>query len=369
MANGQNAVAVNNRNQNQLTPVQRAQLFSMSTRQNWQQEPVLTAQPNSTISFDIPKVRLLSRIRLLVEATLTATHASQNTFTPKRFAPYSLLRNVRVDANNGFSPWSVSGMGAYLHMLCSSPHASQLVPVIGSNNQLGRARAVMGNEASASGKDNTIRFVVDLPIALNDRDPIGLILAQNQETLITVTVDVGDASDLVADSSGYTLDLSNVKITPLVESFSIPPDPRAIPDLGTLKLVQELRERSSGGVHHVRLPVGLTYRRLIFYIEDENSGAPLRDDQFGGPFRLLFNQADNPYRISPTLLAAINQEQYRQVLPEGVYAFDFSYQGIPNYGGSRDYVDTERLTEFWLEFSYAQAAQVRVIYETLSRLA
>src|SRR5690625_384646 len=95
--------------ENRLTPQQRAQLFAQTTRQNWQMIPSRTGGEGETVQFDLPKVRLTSRVRLLVEAKVTATHPSESSYTPAPFAPFTALRRVTVDMNNGFSPFSVSG--------------------------------------------------------------------------------------------------------------------------------------------------------------------------------------------------------------------------------------------------------------------
>ena len=72
--------------------------------------------------------------------------------------------------------------------------------------------------------------------------------------------------------------------------------------------------------------------------------------------------------MKPLDLACENFEQYDGALPTGVYVFDFSDNGIRNMGNARDYIDTERMTEFWLKFTAGAAGTVKIFYETLSRL-
>ena len=67
---------------NKLTPAQRAILFAQATRQNIQPLPAISASENSAISFNLHKVRLTSKLQLLVSATLTATHATETSYTP-----------------------------------------------------------------------------------------------------------------------------------------------------------------------------------------------------------------------------------------------------------------------------------------------
>jgi hypothetical protein len=345
----------------QRNPQQAAQMFGQMTRQNFQMLPAIAAAESSTVSFNIPKVRLTSRIRVMVEATLTVTHASATTYTPAAFAPFSLLRNVSLDMNNGFKPFSVSGLQLYMYSLMT------IDADVMTAQTSGRGKVVQGLTASSGGTANKVRFLIDLPLTLNDRDPVGLVLTQNQETTVTVTLDFNAASSLLASTSGYTLALSNFILTPMVESFTIPAVPDAFPDLSILKLVQSSKQVISGaGTQTFKFPVGTTFRKFAFYVEDSSGG--VADTSITSDIQILFNQADNPYKINPRVLAMYNHEQFRKPLPQGMYAFDFSYQGIANYGGTRDYIETEKLTEYWLQFDVAAAGNITVVYETLSRL-
>jgi hypothetical protein len=167
--------------------------------------------------------------------------------------------------------------------------------------------------------------------------------------------------------NGDIVAFKEMNITPMVETFSIPPIPQAFPDISILKLVSAKRDLYSGGVSTVRLPVGTIYRKLVLQFENED-GSPVLDEDFSGNLELVFNQADIPYSIKPSILSSLNHKQFGRILPDGVFVFDMSYQGVPNLGNSRDYIDTERLTEFWVRFSTPNAGHVSVISETLSRL-
>lgn len=355
----------------QITPAQRAELFAQMTREHIQPIASQVGVADARLSFTLPKARLLSKISLLVEATLTAVHASLTTYTPHVFAPYNLLRQVRVETNFGFNPWRASGRDIYFMTLLSRfadihvpQHLAQAT--IAAN----RERAVQGITASPSaGTVNTVRFMLDLPITLNERDPVGLILLQNEETVVTVHCDIGTAADIAPAAAGFTFTLGNVTITPIVQSFSIPVQPEAFPDISILKLVQSQHETiAAAGPRELRLPTGTTYRKLLLFVADA-AGAGVPDSWLTGEMELVFNQADTPYRIRPVALAKRNAEQFARVLPAGLYAFDFSAgMGLPNYSGARDYVDTERLTEFWVRLNPSAAGSVTVISEILSQM-
>ncbi|MNM27068.1 hypothetical protein D3C81_375500 [compost metagenome] len=346
----------------QITPAMAAQNFAQATRQNMQMLPAIAGAESSTISFNLPKVRLTSKVRVMVEATVNVKHASATIYTPPAFGPYALIRKVGIEVQNGFRPFNVSG--EELQMMNYLDNDSQIyVP-----QTSGRGKVVQGVAASAAGVDNVIRFPLELPFTLNDRDPIGMILTQNQETTVSVTIDTNAVTSLLANTSGYTVVLKSLTFTPMVESFTIPASELAFPDLSILKMVQSSRQSIAGaGEQTIKLPTGQTYRRIAIYL-DNGSGVGLDDSAITGNFEVLFNQADTPYKVSPKQLAAINHEQYGRPLPNGLYAFDFTYQGFANFGGSRDYVDTQRLTEFWIKFVAPAAGNVTVVYETLSQM-
>ena len=347
----------------QISAQERASLFIKSTRQNYQMLPKqrVTGE-NSTVQFTLPKVRLLSKILIEVEATATLT-SSAGTIAQNRFAPYNILRRVSLDMNNGFSPFIVSGKDLYLYNLVSS-NSEIFEP---SSNP--KANTYIENVASAGGTDNKIKFTLALQTTLNDRDPVGLVLLQNDEVNVTLTLDVdtlANAYNLNA-GNGDIVAFKDMTITPMVETFSIPPIPQAFPDISILKLISAKRDLFSGGVSTVKLPVGTIYRKLILQFENED-GSPVLDEDFAGNLELVFNQADIPYSIKPSLLSSLNHKQFGRILPDGIFVFELSHQGVPNLGNSRDYIDTERLTEFWVRFSTPNAGHVSVVSETLSRL-
>ena len=347
----------------QVSPQERAAMFNQLTRRNWQNLGTRTVAENGTVSFDLPKARLLKGLKVMVEATVRATHASLTTYAPHEDAPFNFLRRAEVSINNGFSPFSISGQSLQLYNISLNDDGVQLM----ARNTVGRHRVVQGLVSSAGGVDNIVRFGLELPVMVNPRDPVGLVLLQNEETLVTVNFTVGTRADLAPDAAGFTYVLSNIRVTLLSDTFTIPVVHEAFPDISILKLVHERTETVIAGENIIRLPIGLTYRKLGFI---HYTAAPIRatDANITSPIELIFNQAEIPYRILPQELANVNTEQYGAPLPMGMFMFDFSDNGKVNLGSARDYVDTERLTEFWLKFNSSIPGTVRIMYEALSRL-
>lgn len=348
------------------TAQQRAQLFAMSTRQNMQMLPTETVTGGAkTVQFTLPKARLLSSILVRVNATVNIKSVASAVPPEDIFTPFKIIRRISLDLNNGFSPYTISGEGAAAYNMIDI-HPDILTH---DKNNTGAYTYVPGLKASTSGIDNTFSFTLSLPVTTNPRDAVGMILLQSNENLTTLSVDLANGGDILDNAEGYTVDIKNVKITPMVESFSIPANQNAIPDLTVLKLVNERFDSlPSSGQQIVKLSTGTIYRKILFILEDEN-GNPMADSDISAPFQLVFNQADTNYSIDAEVLRVYNQKMLGYSLPKGMYVFDFSNSGsFPNLGGTRDFISSENLTEFWLRFNTTKKGKIRVITECLSRL-
>lgn len=329
-----------------LTASQRAQIFAVSTRQNMQMlaKQTATSFPN-TLQFNLPKARLLAGLYLNVKMTFgTALGTAPD---PEKVG--KIIRRLSLDLNNGFAPFVLSGSEARMYNLID----------LNSFN--------IKNEwfQKFSSDKKTVDLNFHLPCTTNPRDPVGLILLQNDQTNVTLNVDLGLGSE-----AGLNVEPSKVEVQVMAETFSIPASQQAYPDLTVIKLVNGRKESlPSEGQQIVKLPTGTIYRKLIFKLTDAN-GAPMTVDKVTSNIELVFNQADINYSIDPSMLRILNEKQLGQALPEGVYAFDFSNSGgLPNLGGTRDFIDSANLTEFWLRFTTKEAGKVEVVTETLARLS
>lgn len=355
---------------------QKNMIWASLTKKHIQKLPSVAIDESNTYSFDIPKSRYLSKVGVLIEGTFKLIHASETTATLKRFAPYEWLTGIKVDINNGFSPFKTNGKGLYLFNLLN-PNTYNMKSVISNDLTPSRTTEVCSvaatSSASSSGVTNTLKMYLELPLTINDRDPVGMINTQDQSTNVNVTMDFGNlVSSLLGTTTGFTSGTHSFTCTPFVESFTIPANPisqnplEPLLDLQTLKLVQsESKTVSATGEETLKLPIGTTYRRIIFDIHSSNTG--LTDAQVTN-FMIAQNQADKPLNITGKQLQAINQNNYGWVLPDGIWVFDFTYQGSPNYGGSRDYIDTQNLNEFWAMIQMGTTGTINYHYESLVRL-
>lgn len=349
-----------------LTAQQRAQLFAMSTRQNMQMLPTETLQGfNTSAQFQLPKARLLSNILVNVTAKLTLKHATKTSVTVPRECVYRMINRWSLDLNNGFQPFVLTGEEIALYNMV---HRNGNV----SKDITEYTDELTSFTVSSSGTTTNLNFTIELPVTLNGRDPIGLIMLQNEQTQVTLNASVGSASDLFVGENltGFTCTMENVKITPMVTTYSIPNNSNAVPDLSVLKLVNGRQESMpSSGQQVIKLSTGTIYRKLLFKIVDAD-GAGMDVSKVTAPIQLIFNQADINYSIDPKMLRILNERELGYALPTGVFLFDFSATGgIVDMGGTRDYIDTEKLSEFWLRFSTAEKGKCMVVSECLARLA
>ena len=345
-----------------ISAEQRAANFKQLTRRNWQNLGSKTiANTGGSAIFELPRARLLAACRIMIDATVTVTHAASTAPTPADLAPYSLVKKINLNLNNGFAPVELTGQSAYI--VNATLKAAQAAAATS-----GRGNAVLGLTSSAGGTANVLHLVIDVPSELNPRDPVGLILLQNVDTLANLEVQTGAIGDVFPAAGGFTFVLGTVTVTVMTDTFSIPADPSAVPDISILKSYKGRTEAMQAGENIVKLPVGQTYRKLWFTIRN-SSAVRLGDANITSPIELVLDQNETPYKVAPKFIAADNAASYDGTLPDGIYVFDFSDNGIPNLGSSRDLIDTQRITEFWLRFTSDTAGTVEYGYELLSRLA
>lgn len=345
---------------NQVPASVRAQNFVLNTSKYLQKLSKKSFEENTTLSWDLPKVRFLSKISLICKGTFKATHASKTSYTKSTFDKYNLLRRVRMTLNNSFNPYNISGA-----MLAQYNKINKITHSTVDNFSLD----VLGNVVSSGGTSNSLSFVIELPITLNERDPYGLLMLQNEQTLATLNLDTSTLASIMTDTDITLADMS-IEITPVIESFSIPQRPDSVPDFSLIKLVNEQSEMIVGTDEMtVMVPIGNTYRKIWLYLASDANFTPISHAKIK-EFHLILNQADYPIVIPADYVAYQNKKNYDGALGVGTYCFDFSEQGLANLGGSRDYLDTERLTRLELKIVFdGLTGSTNYVYLNSERIA
>lgn len=349
-----------------MTVQQRNALFAQATRQNIQgMAKKKITQGATTVSFEIPKARLLSKIWLEIDYKFKLKSSTVTSVNTSKLTPYAPIRRISLDLNNGWSPYVLDGK-SYAVLAGMRQQSHVVYPQ--SESEKGFCYCPETLTVSSTGVSNTMRTTIELPLCLNDRDPIGIILAQSPETLIEVKVDFEPESSMIPLEDGVTLEVEEITVQPIVETFSIPAVQEAFPDISVVKLCTSRTEMFAGnGQNLIDLVTGTIYRKIAFIIEDLD-GNPFSDDDITSNIDLIFNTADVNYSIPAKLIRHKNEMQFGEEQPKGVYIFDFSDNGIPNYGGTRDYIDSTKLTMFQVRFNSNKAGRIRIVSENLARL-
>ena len=350
-----------------MTVQQRNALFAQATRQNIQgMAKKKITQGATTVSFEIPKARLLSKIWLEIDYKFTLTSPTVDRVDTTKLTPYAPIRRISLDLNNGWSPYVLDGK-SYAVLAGMRQQSHVVYPQAESKEGFCYCPEYFDLSADDSTQHN-MRTTIELPLCLNDRDPIGIILAQSPETLIEVKVDFEPESNMIPLPEGVTLTVNEITVQPIVETFSIPAVQEAFPDISVVKLCTSRTEMFAGnGQNLIDLVTGTIYRKIAFIIEDLD-GNPFSDDDITSNIDLIFNTADVNYSIPAKLIRHKNEMQFGEEQPKGVYIFDFSDNGIPNYGGTRDYIDSTKLTMFQVRFNSNKAGRIRIVSENLARL-
>lgn len=349
-----------------MTVQQRNSLFAQATRQNIQgMAKKKITQGATTVSFEIPKARLLSKIWLEIDYKFKLKSSTVTSVNTSKLTPYAPIRRISLDLNNGWSPYVLDGK-SYAVLAGMRQQSHVVYPQ--SESEKGFCYCPATLSVSSTGVSNTMRTTIELPLCLNDRDPIGIILAQSPETLIEVKVDFEPEASMIPLQDGVTLEVEEITVQPIVETFSIPAVQEAFPDISVVKLCTSRTEMFAGnGQNLIDLVTGTIYRKIAFIIEDLD-GNPFSDEDITSNIDLIFNTADVNYSIPAKLIRHKNEMQFGEEQPKGVYIFDFSDNGIPNYGGTRDYIDSTKLTMFQVRFNSNKAGRIRIVSENLARL-
>jgi hypothetical protein len=308
-----------------ISPEQRAAAFNAATRQKFTSVPSQAFAASAPMQFILPRVGLLARLFLHFSGTLTVTLGAGSAVVAPR-GPWQLANRLRLLANSTLAIVDLSGFGAYVANLLTDWAGSESRPgsyaaAFTATNQPQYdppAIAEVARYAVAAGA-NTIDFTLELPVKLSESDPIGLIVAQNPQTTLTLEVQQGAIADLVTLAGGATATLTGTWSV-AVEYFEAPADPAAMPDMTFVHVWQETRTAvGNTGAVPVRLLTGDTYLQVAHIVQ--LNGTLNRADVERS--RIVLNDADSPYSLERWFQLYLQRRRYGKDLPEGVFVHDF----------------------------------------------
>lgn len=325
--------------------------FLNATRQNKRKIKTIAFESGNRVSYDLPATGLLANLYVRVKGTLTITNGTGGATlkAAQQSRPFGLLDRIQLTANSGTDIVNASGFGLFLRNLMTD-NAYPDIPA--ANTVEGETGNPVYQFASAAGA-NTVEFSLKIPVVNNDRDLAGLIMLQNRETLMTLTLDFANPTNLFTLTGTATVDFSgNAEIT--MEYFSVPADEKDYPDLSIVHTILEDKVDIDGtGDVQYTVPRGNIYMRMIHraILNDAPAGYDDIDR-----LTLQYNQSEQPYMIDAHDVFVQQRERYKRDLPKGVLAWDFSYQGQAGLGGARDLVNSRAITDFLSIVRVASAA-------------
>jgi hypothetical protein len=294
--------------------------FVANTRRKIVQIPTQTRPTGGgTTSINLPKTGLLAGIFLAIRGTVTGT---VTTASPLGYA--AVINRVRLTLNSGIDIFNVSGAG--YNYLLRNVLESEYVDIAGQSN---------ATSAVAAGAFNLDMFI---PIAINMRDPLGLILLQNEQTLLTLNIDWAADTNVVL-TGGATVAATAV---PYIELFTVPVDPQDFPPINIIHQILEDQQAISGAQDWVyNWPRGNTYLQVLHGV---GIGAAGSDGFTKAQIRV--NQSDYLQSTDVPFLDLEFRRIRGRVRPAGGIFFDLlGTSGLGNYGLTRDVFNSSLVTD------------------------
>lgn len=294
--------------------------FVANTRRKIIQLPIQTKPAGGgTTSINLPKTGLLASISLAIRGSVTGT---VTTASPLGFA--SVISRIRLTLNSGIDIFNVSGAG--YHYLLRNVLESEYIDIASQSN------ATSTVTAAAFNLDTII------PIAINLRDPLGLILLQNEQTLLTLNIDWNADTNVVLTGGGTVAATAE----PYLELFTVPVDPQDFPPINIVHQVLEDQQAVSGAGDWVyNWPRGNTYLQVLHGCGIGAAGT----DSFSKAV-IRVNQSDYLQNTDVPYLDIEFRRMRGRARPAGGIYYDLlASSGLGNYGLTRDVFNSALVTD------------------------
>lgn len=305
--------------------------FNDATRREIETLPqaAMAAGGGNVVRIDIPRVGIASHIYLAIRGSVVNGATAPTGPNPLGYA--SLIQNVRVTANNGNDIFNMSGPG--YHYLFRRYLDLGQDPLPQSN-----ATSVINTTASA-----TTPFNLDMiiPFAINKRDPLGLIMLQSDQSLLTLWITFANAATMQTANTGTW----SCTVTPYIVFYTVPANRSDWPPFTMLhQIIEDTQVVPAVGTFPYNWPRENIYLQTIHGYgfaagggADNFSNVSLRMQQ-----TTFLVTADPAYFDIETNFDHVGGLQ-RQL---GVIPIDLmSTSGLGVYDLTRDTIDSSKLTD------------------------
>src|SRR5215469_15255515 len=280
--------------------------------------------------FTLPKTGLLARLYLALRGTIAGTLT-----TPNPLGQASLISRFRLQANSGLDIVNISG--ASLQYMLRETIESEYVDPFGQST---------ARNAVAAGAFNIDAVI---PVAVNMRDPSGLIMLQNEQTIVNCYIDwTPDAT--VATGATVTLTTGNL----FMEIFTVPPDPQDWPNLNIVhQVLEDQQQISANGDFPYNWPRGNTYMQILHGCGIGAAGS----DAFS-KVAVRVNQSDYLQNTDPSYLDLEHRLFRGRPRPPGAILIDLAgSSGLGNYALARDLLNSALVTDLATVITVSSAPQ------------
>jgi hypothetical protein len=325
-----------------MDPVSRAARFAKNTTQiRYQMADI--ARP---VGGGPSTPQQLNRVGYLAAVHLAIRGAVAGTLTvPNALGMASIVSRIRLTANAGVDIVSLSGAG--YHYGVREVIESEYVDPVGQSNARSAVTAT------------TYNLDMVIPIAVNLRDPIGLINLQDTGATITLGV------DWLADATVATGATVTGTVTPFLILYTVPPEDMNQPDLSTVhSWIEDSRVIAGAGDFSYDWILGSQYLQILHLAgvgaagTDNWSKYSLRMQQ--NQFPLIYNV--NGMDIEFRLLRG-------RARPAGLIAIDrLATSGLGNYGTVRDIFDSSKASDAASIITFAGAGNLITVRRGLQVL-
>jgi hypothetical protein len=293
-----------------------------------------------TFTFDLPKTGILMALMILITGNITTAIS-----TPNALGKSNLVTRVRLIANAGINLIDISGPG--YHYLFRDFIEALADPVPQSDG-----RAVQATGAY----DLSMYF----PIGINLRDPVGLIMLQNADTLLRLEVEMAPATALGNDITVLTM-----AIQPMLYVFTVPQDPKDLPAFDYAQTIQEEQRVVAGaGIEEWYWPRGGIYAQVN---HGYGIGAAGADAWTAAGIRVDQSEWIEPPTKTPALYTRdYSRTRGRTRIAGVIPIFDgLSDSGLGNYGSVRDLLDSRFVTDIASVITTTGAGTLRTVKRQL----
>lgn len=352
--------AVNLRNlPNTSYEVNPAKFFALTEKNEFPPLNFPLPGPANYTEQQLLQVGVVSKLRFVFKGTVVTT-GTGITVTPTFKWPYGLIANLTFSGNGQNNFVSCSGVDLWLRQLVQNRAYVD-----------GYTVSALGSAGTGTGGTANVQIQWEVPLAMDDTTLIGSLYAQSEATNLTFTLTTEATANLFTLSG--TSPTVTISGTIYVEEifFDVPyapdkPGTLVIPDLTVLHgLISN--NNPVAGLSETVTPlyrINGQLERLFFYIDNNN--ALVTTANFAQS-RLVYGGSQTPLNYSPMdHLRIINNQDYRDILPDGYYVFDFVKDNP-----ARDQILLEGVTNLRLvldtvsTFTPNAAAKVHFVQETL----